>query len=211
MKNREIFHSEIYKLLKNSIENIDKDLADDIYALWFWCTEIDPYPSIVVRCMTLKHFKIQLENPDKELFEWYIQRNNPIDNQLIKWNCDFCNTDNNIANLYLEDCKTFIDWINQSTTYISSEEFNNLREVDRELYLEKESKISNFFYNCFIEEIILIVNKLFENGIIKSKFHINIPIIIDQYTYNYEETIDWTTRANPKDVADEFIKWALKQ
>lgn len=211
MKNRDKFHSEIYILLKNSIENIDEDLASDIYALWFWCTEIDAYPMICVKPLTMKDYKNQLDNPDKELVAWYTQRNKSIDNQLIKWGCDFCNADNNIVNLYLEDCKTFIEWLNESITYVSSVEINTLWEVDKELYQKNESEISDFFYNFFIEEMILIVKKLFENGTIKSKFHKNIPIIIDQYTYNYEETIDWTTRANPKVVADEFIKWALKQ
>lgn len=210
MTNREIFHTEIYNLLKNSIENIDNDLADDIYALLFWTTDIDPYPIICVRQLTMKNYKNNLENPNKEIVAWYSQHDKSIDDQIIKWDFDFCSEDNNIVSMHLEDFKPFVEWLNESTAHSSPEAFHSLEEVDSELYWEIYSDISNHFNNYFIEEIISVIKQLFDDDVVKSKFHKNIPIIIDQYTRNYEETIDWTTRSNSINVANEFIEWAAK-
>jgi len=65
------------------------------------------------------------------------------------------------------------------------------------------------FTHEFFEEIILLINRLFNEKIIETKFGKNIPVLMHELEI-FDTPIDRTVRSNPKGLVDEFLKWAIR-
>ncbi len=63
------------------------------------------------------------------------------------------------------------------------------------------------FREAFIEMVIRSVQQLFADGEVARAFGRNIPAIVHELEY-YDVPNGWTKRANPQDLADEFLAWA---
>jgi hypothetical protein len=115
-------------------------------------------------------------------YEKHVAEN--TDKNISKWDFVYWLWDKQVF-FPTKDCELFMQW-QQDTPHVE--------------YLFKEN----------VEEaIVTLTRRLFEEKIIEQKFGKNIPIIIDEYVWDYEATIDWVTRSNPQGVADEFISYLI--
>lgn len=208
MTSREKVHKEIYSLIKSTIESIEEDMADDIYALWIYIFEQDVQKDVLIsfQYSCKSHLENQLKSPNQEAVEWHIKNDDIVDDLLIKWDTCFSWRDDKLTSWYTGDSTTYWEWKEESISCFYTRENCNLLD----LYDKIELNRANFFTDCFIEEIILIVRSLFEENVVLNKFNKNIPIIIDEYTFDYEEVMERTRRANPEGVADEYFEWAIR-
>ncbi len=208
MLSREKVHNEIYSLIKSAIESIEEDLAGDIYALWIYIIQLDDVNDVVIRVQysCKSHFEDQLRNPNKVGVDWYLDRGEVVDDQIIKWDEGFKLMEHELTSWYTGDSTTYLEWLEESTNCFYTRENCNLLD----LYDKVELNRYNFFLDHFIEEIILIVKNLFQENVIHNKFNKNIPIIIDESMLDYAETIERTMRSNPEGVADEYFEWAIR-
>lgn len=208
MLSREKVHNEIYSTIKSAIESIEEDMADDIYALWIYIFEQAVENDLVINFQysCKSHFENQRKNPDQVAIEWHINHGSIVDDLLIKWETCFSWRDDKLTSWYTGDSTTYWEWLEESANCFYTKENCNLFD----LYDKVELNRDNFFTDCFIEELILIVKNLFEENVVLNKFNKNIPIIIDEYTFDYEEVMERTRRANPEGVADEYFEWAKR-
>jgi hypothetical protein len=197
-KNRKImteknnFFEVTYEKLKTAINNIDEQTKKDIYglSLWFYNQDDDPrFPIISVSYNTTSHFKKQISRAsnDKE----------------AKWNFAFWLQDE-IEEIGGNKDINLKDWFSKSAYYYSDEE-NEIADGNKEVF-EKILDLGEGFSDEFIEEIILLVQKLFSDKIVETKFGQNIPILVHELEY-YDIPVSWTVRSNPSGLVDEFVKW----
>jgi len=185
MTKEEIFINKTYDNLCETIFNIDTQLITDIYALSFWKynNDDDPrQPVISVSYNTISNF------------ENNISRASGIEE--AKWNFAFwlqkeetCIEGNNFG---------LREWILQLPYYYSDEQEN----LDFDKALELGDKIEEIF----MDVIVGLSQKLHSEGILKTKFKKDIPIIIHELEY-YDLPLSWTMRGNPKGFASEFENW----
>jgi hypothetical protein len=168
----------LYETIKNAIQNIDEKTVDTVYSLWFWFTR----PFVLIEdCQSYDDYSLRLVYNTTTNYEKHVSEN--ADENISKWDFDYWLWDKHVF-FPTKDCELFMQW-QQDTPHVE-----------------------NLFKEIFVEAIVTLTRRLFEEKIIEQKFGKNIPIIIDEYVGDYEAAIDWTTRSNPQGVADEFIEWA---
>ncbi|MDO4781789.1 MAG: hypothetical protein Q4A09_01065 [Capnocytophaga felis] len=191
---KDIFAKTSYDKLKTAIENIaNEEDVKDVYALsfWFYCDGDDQrYPKITLGYNTLSNFKEEAYNADTK--------------EEAKWNFAYW-LQNEIEIVGGENDSLLSNWFAASPYFYSEEENERAMEEDEALY-EKILKKGEKFRKEFINEIIAIAKKLFEEKVIEKTFGNDIPIIIHELEY-YDEPIRWTKKANSAKLIKEFIKY----
>lgn len=182
---------ELFRKYYNQIETSIKswENKDDIYAISIWITSIDDDPRMIQAIIgynTLSQMNSTIKSAS-----------NPAE---AKWNYAFW-LQNEKVTVGGDDSK-FQTWIKKSPEYYE----DKLYKTDIDSALEKGNKIETKFVN----EIISITQKLFKDGVIKSKFGKDIPVIIHELEY-YDKPLNWTKRANPTGLVDEFENWVNRQ
>ncbi|GIJ96196.1 hypothetical protein CAPN001_07650 [Capnocytophaga stomatis] len=191
---KDIFVKTSYDKLKTAIENIaNEEDVKDVYALsfWFYCDDDDQrYPKITLGYNTLSNFKEEAYNADTK--------------EEAKWNFAYW-LQNEIETVGGENDELLSNWFTASPHFYTEEENERAMEEDEALY-EKILKKGEKFQKEFINEVISIAKKLFEDKVIEKTFGNDIPIIIHELEY-YDEPIRWTKKANPAKLIKEFIKY----
>jgi hypothetical protein len=179
------FIDRTYKDLCETIFNIDTQLITDIYVLSFWKynNDDDPrQPVISVSYNTVSNVEKNLSRASGEAeakwnFAYWLQKE------------ETCIEGNNFG---------LRAWIIQLPFYYSDEDESN--DFDRTFELGE--KIQEKFMDIIIE----LSRRLHSEGIIKTKFKKEIPIIIHELEY-YDLPLSWTLQGNPNGLASEFEKW----
>lgn len=188
---REQFISHATEICLSAIKNIASVQLPDIYAISFlnYPEEDDPrYSKITIGYNTFDHFTKMTPRASSEME--------------AKWNYAFW-LQNEMGVLGGMDDTILKRWFEQSEFFYSEEV---LSQSDTNLDLFDETlELGEGFENEFTEIVIQIAQSLFANNHIHSIFGKNIPIIIHGLEYG-EKPASWTARANPKGLADEFIR-----
>lgn len=185
---KEYFHWESFKVLKEGIEGISLEEANDIYIIsffYYWDENDLRFPSITLGYNTETHFVSQIHQAS--------------DAQEARWNSAFWLL-NNIAKVGGKECELLKAWFNKTLYYFSDEQ-NEKSRKDKSLY-EEILKKENDFNEEFIEMMIFISKKMFSKGIIRQKFGRNIPIII----HNFQD-YHWTLLANEQEILTDFLNY----
>lgn len=191
MKSKEKFLEFSYEKLKNAINKIPDEEAKDIYALsfYFYAEDDDSrYPTIEFSYNTSQQYANETQNASSETE--------------AKWNYAFW-LQEEIEKIGGEEDKLLAKWFKETPHYYSEKE-NEKAEDDDELFdrlLEKGEK----FETEFVNEILILTKKLFEQKVITGKFGKEIPILIHELEY-YEKPIEWTKKANKPEIIKDFIK-----
>ena len=192
MDAKEKFLDVSYTKIKKCIDGIDTTLSPDIYALSFYhFFEEDEgrFPMILISFNTISNY---IENITKASSEGE-----------AKWNYAFWLQEEVGLIGGMEDT-LLAKWFKYTPYYYSDKESEKAMDDDDlfDIILEKDAD----FGSLFIEEIILLINKLFKEDLIKTKFGKNIPVMLHELEY-YDRPISWTVRSNPDGLADEFLNW----
>lgn len=185
------FKEATYKMLEAGIRSIPDNEVPDIYALSCWYLAQDDearYPMVILSYNTNSHYQSQIPAASSEAE--------------AKWNYAFW-LQNDIVAVGGEDDDHLAAWFAASPYYYSEEQ--NLDAEEDDALFEQLLEKANAFNDAFIEIIIECVSRLFSEGVISEKFGKHIPVLIHELEY-YDKPLEWTTRANPPGVAEEFIR-----
>lgn len=192
MTEKDRFVEATYSKLKAAILSIDDQIKIDIYALsfWFYTDDDDPrYPVIMVSYNTNTHFQSQIASASSE--------------EEAKWNYAFW-LQEDIQSIGGSDDEQLKKWF-ATTPHFYSDKENELADEDDDLFDEILDK-GSAFCDEFIEEIILLTQRLFSEKVVEQKFGKNIPAMVHELEY-YDRPVSWTVRSNPKGLVDEFVSW----
>jgi hypothetical protein len=190
MTSAEKFSENTYERLKKAITEISGVDTKDVYALSFWyCNENDDfrYPTINVSYNTTQQFLNETKNASNETE--------------AKWNYAYW-LQNEIEMIGGQEDELLAKWFVELPYYYSDEEDREASKDD-ELFdrlIEKGQKLEKEF----IEVIISLTQRLFDEKVIELKFGKNIPVLVHELEY-YDKPINWTKRANPPEVIEEFL------
>lgn len=190
MKTKDAFLESSYEKLRKAITNIPDEEVKDIYALSFYYYAEDDdsrYPTIEVSYNTTKQYINETANASSETE--------------AKWNYAFW-LQEEIEKIGGEDDELLAKWFKE-TPYFYTEEENEEAEEDDDLFDELLEK-GGEFETEFMEGILLLTKKLFNEKVIEVKFKKEIPILVHELEY-YDKPIEWTIRANNPEVIQEFI------
>lgn len=189
MSRKEIFQQGAYNRLKAAIVAIDQAERPAIYALscWYSLEEDDPrYPSLLLGYNTTQQVQAQL---------YYAS-----DEAEAKWNYAFW-LQNELVSMGGKADSQLAAWFQESPFYYSQAE----HDANDEALFNKLIVISELFNNEFIEVGISLIQQLFRENIIAEIFGRNIPVLLHELEY-YDEPVEWTRRANPPGIANEFCQ-----
>ncbi len=191
MNAKEKFFRHAYNKLKTAIINIPDSKKEDIYALsfWYFTEDDDPrFPMITFSYNTISNVQSQIEKASNEAE--------------AKWNYAFW-LQNDLMVVGGEEDEFLAQWFEDSPYYYSDEEIDEADDDD-DLFDELLELSEDFNYE-FIEGVIDVTQKLFRENIIKKAFGKDIPVLIHELEY-YDDPINWTIRANPEGLVDEFVQ-----
>ncbi|WP_299251236.1 hypothetical protein [uncultured Cytophaga sp.] len=191
MTAKELFIESAYTNIKNGLIKIPADQKQDIYAIsFYYYIENDDlrFPTIHVSYNTNHQYKKEIKNASSEAE--------------AKWNFAFWLQDE-LLRIGGLDNALLNNWFKETPYYYSEEE--DQKSLDDEDLFDDLFELGDAFDNEFIEAIILLTKRVFDEKIIDTIFGKQIPIIIHDLEY-YEEPIDWTIRANPTGLVDEFLQ-----
>lgn len=182
--NNEAIQTYLYEQAKNAILNFDEKTTPDIYAISLWITdEIDPRE---IQATVGYNTRSHLEK----------SKHDAKDEDEARWNFAFWLQ--NEETILGGDDAAFQNWVKSLDCYYTDEEASE----DIHKCLERMAAIKKGFANIVID----IARRLHADGVIKTKFGRDIPIIIHELEY-YADPLDWTSRANPNSQATDFIRW----
>ncbi len=179
-----------YAKMKAAISAISPADKADVYALSFWYYNYndDPrYPKIAISYNTRAHFESQIDDASSE--------------SEAKWNYAFW-LQNDIEEIGGEEDELLQAWFRETPYYYTDAEEEKAQE-DEALF-DKLTDQGSAFDKLFVEEIIMLTQMLFSEGIVAAEFGSNTPVLVHELEY-YEVPIDWTIRANPAGLVDEFV------
>lgn len=192
MSEKELFASKSYEKMRMAINGILDADRKDIYALPFWYFNDDDdvrYPKIVIGYNTNGHYEASVRSASSR--------------DEAKWNFAFWLQNELVEIGGLED--PLLDaWFKESPYHYSDEQNEEAGEDD-ELFNELLEG-GGQFDDEFIEEIISMTQRLFREGVIRQVFGKDIPVLIHELEY-YDAPVNWTLKANPKGLVDEFVEW----
>ena len=192
MNEKEQFIATSYEKLKFAILSIDDKFTNEIYALslWYYIDNDDPrLPKIEFSFNTKSNVTQSIAQASDE--------------NEAKWNFAFW-LQNTLTEIGGENDELLKNWF-KTTPYYYSDIDKSIARRDDKFYDRILVKASEFC-DGFIEEIILLVHRLFSDKVIEKKFGQNIPILIHELEY-YDKPINWTLRANPNGLVDDFVNW----
>ena len=187
------FFDASYQKLVDAIQGIPDDIAADIYAFSFIYHDDGTHSHQLVMeayYTTESHFKASIDEA--------------YDEMEAKWLFDFWLHDHwdwfSIGGL---DDELWQNWAKSTPFYHTEEEGEKLYKNDEEEYWKHFKGI----YAMFEDMIIALSQKLHADGVFVKKFGKPIPVIVQFYEPGPEQ-IEWTLRANPNGIADEYVSWA---
>ncbi|MCL2117542.1 MAG: hypothetical protein FWH27_03840 [Planctomycetaceae bacterium] len=193
MDHQKEFFDASYQKLVDAIQGIPDDIAVDIYAFTFIFYDDGTYSSqLVMRAYytTESHFKASIDKA--------------YDEMEAKWFFDFW-----LLGLWdwfsiggLDD-ELWQKWTKSTSFYHTEEEGKELHSKDERKFWEHCKGTHAMFEDTIID----LSQKLHTEGVFVKKFGKPIPVIVQFYEPGPEQ-IEWTLRANPKGVADEYVSWA---
>ena len=180
-----------YAKMKMAISAIPPADKGDIYALsfWYYTDNDDPrYPKITISYNTITHFESQIAEASSV--------------NEAKWNYAFW-LQNDMEEIGGEKDALLEAWFKDTPYYYT--DADDKKGGEDEALFDKLIDQGGAFDKLFIEEIIGLTQRLFSEGIIEAEFGRNIPVLVHELEY-YEVPVDWTIRANPAGLVEEFVK-----
>lgn len=176
--------------IKNKIATWDKS---DIYAVSLFVYDRDDNPCepvVVLGYNTMEQFQAEIPNADGE--------------QEAKWNYAFW-LQNEEMSFGTGETQSYVkQWIKDlGYTYFTYEEMFEAEE-------EPEESLYEGITEAFIQVLIEVVKELHESHFIKEQFGREIPVLIHELEY-YEEIAMQNLKANPSEVAEEFVAFCREQ
>jgi hypothetical protein len=192
MTAKELFIEKSLLNIKDAFSNIPANQIDDIYALsfYYYIENDDPrFPTIHISYNTNQQYKNETKSASSEAE--------------TKWNFAFWIQDELLL-VGGSNNELLNNWFKESPYYYSEEQ--DIQSFEDEDLFEDLSDLGNQFNDEFIESIISLTKRLFDERIIEQTFEKQIPVIIHDLEL-YEVPIDWTIRANPIGLVDELVKY----
>lgn len=192
MNARETFLAKSYEKLRSIIDGIPADERPDIYALsFFHCADDDDlrWPKVMVGYNTNAQYRSRIGNASSEAE--------------AKWNFAFW-LQNQLGEIGGEDDPLLRAWFAETPYYYTDEE-SEAAQDDDDLFDELMEKDGQFTQE-FVEAVIMLTQRLFQERVISKAFGSDIPVLIHELEY-YDDPVSWTQRANPQGLADEFARW----
>lgn len=192
MPAKQTFIAKSYEKIRSTLNAIPAAERAEIYALSFW-HDVDEddlrFQKITIGYNTYGNLQgnIGLASSESE----------------AKWNFAFW-LQNELAEIGGVDDPLLKAWFAESPYYFSDEE-DEASQEDDDLFDELGEKAGKF-ESEFLEGVIAMTQRLFNEGVIKQVFGKDIPVLIHELEY-YDAPADWTSRANPQGLADEFVAW----
>ena len=94
-------------------------------------------------------------------------------------------------------------WLQNEELLIGDGEYDPVSDWVKQL---PENYTDEQIQQQFMEIVISHARKLHDEGVIRKKFGVDIPVIIHELEY-YDLPLDWTKRGNPKGLVNEFEEW----
>lgn len=192
MPAKQTFIAKSYEKIRSTLNAIPAAERAEIYALSFW-HDVDEddlrFQKITIGYNTYGNLQgnVGLASSESE----------------AKWNFAFW-LQNELTEIGGVDDPLLKAWFAETPYYFSDEEDEASQEDDA-LFDELGEKSGNF-ESEFLEGVIAMTQRLFNEGVIKQVFGKDIPVLIHELEY-YDAPADWTSRANPQGLADEFVAW----
>jgi len=189
MSRKDTFQQSTYNRLKAAIVAIDQAERPVIYALscWYLLEDDDPrYPSLILGYNTTQQVQAQLPYASGEAE--------------AKWNYAFW-LQNELVSVGGQADSQLAAWFQETSFYYLQAE----NDTDDDALSNKILGLGEQFNNEFITLSISLIQQLFRENIITDTFGKNIPVLLHELEY-YDEPLDWTQRANPPGIADEFCQ-----
>ena len=189
MLRKDTFQQSAYNRLKAAIVAIDQAERPAIYALscWYFLENDDPrYPSLLLGYNTTQQVQAQLPHASGEAE--------------AKWNYAFW-LQNELVSIGGKADSHLAAWFQETPFYYSQAE----SDTDDEALFDKLLGLGEQFNNEFIALSISLIQQLFRENVIADTFGNDIPVLLHKLEY-YDEPLDWTRRANPPGIADDFFQ-----
>lgn len=193
----QIFITNTFIKLKDTILNIDNKVVPDIYAISFYKSNDndDPrHPLLTVGYNTFSSWASCTPKPGQKA-KWPIASNT----NEAKWNFAFWLQNEELI-IGGEEFNPVSGWVKELPFYYTDDE----AEKDFDRAMEKAEEINEKFIQIIIEH----AKRLHRDGIIFQKFEREIPIIIHELEY-YDDPLNWTKQANPNGLTTEFENWII--
>ncbi|MDF2699193.1 MAG: hypothetical protein K0Q49_749 [Haloplasmataceae bacterium] len=176
----------LYESLKNKILDFKDGIDIYVISLYVYDRDGDPrYKTVTLGYNTNKHFKKSIKDA--------------FDEAEAKWNYAYYLQNEELVIGVNETEKAMItNWIKDNNLYFSDQKL-----VENH---EKAMIIGEEITKQFVKVLIDVVKRLHQEGIIKQKFIIEIPIIIHELEY-YDDIAKQNKLANPENVIKEFVEW----
>lgn len=195
MTNQESFSNDTYNKIRETILNFDNSKVPDIYAISFFKSNIDDdprKPTLIIGYNTVSNWKQCTPGEDQEP-----DGSIASDSDEAKWNFAFWLQNEELV-IGGNEYDPVSNWVKQLPSYFTDEQekedFDKTFEAGEEIQL------------AFIDIMISHSQRLHREGIIKTKFGKDIPIIIHELEY-YDVPLNWTKQGNPAGLTKEFDDW----
>lgn len=178
----------IYEKIKDSILTWSAQSLDDIYVISLYVESIDDdprRPSVTLGYNTVK--------------QWDEMKPEASDSNEAKWNYAF----------WLQNCELLIGDNEKDMEFISmwiNDLGLNYSDEDEEEDFDRTCELGELITVGFVKACVYAARQLHTDGIIKSKFNKDIPVLVHELEY-YDLIAEQNKAANPDGVADEFIAW----
>lgn len=192
------FEDYAYNKVRDGILDVDDKTSADIYALSFYFdNEEDPRrPTLMVGYNTNARWHACTPAPGQQP-KWPVAS----DSDEAKWNYAFWLQEEGqicVIGDTPEDVMVREKWVKSLNLWYTDEE----EEEDFDRCLKMGEKILEHFINWCA----MVAKRLHDDGVITRKFGHPIPIIVHELEY-YDRIAEVTRRANPADLAQEFVQW----
>jgi hypothetical protein len=189
------FITDTYNKVKEAINHFDENQLPDIYTISFFKSRVDDdprKPMLQVGYNTISQWKACTPSPGQEI-GWPIAS----DADEAKWNFAFWLQNEELI-IGGEEYDPVTEWVKQLPFYYTDEQ----EEKDNDIIFELGGPIQKQFMDIMIAH----AKRLYEEGVIRTKFGRDIPIIIHELEY-YDVPLNWTKQANPEGLIKEFEDW----
>ena len=185
------FFDASYQKLVDAIQGIPDDIAADIYVFSFIWSLGNTYSEPIFEfCYnTESQFKASI--------------NEAYDEMEAKWLYDFWLHDHwGWFKIDGQDDELWQNWVKSTPYYLTAEKEIELRDNDEEKFWECFEGINKMLEDTIID----LSQKLHAEGVFIKKFGKPIPVIVQFYEPGPEQ-VEWTLRANPQGLVDEYASW----
>lgn len=189
MNSKEILFNNSLASLKEIIQEIPRQEAQNIYVLSFYCyVRQDYYPTIEISYNTLEKLTQEISNTSNKIG--------------AKWNYTFWLQDS-IGKIGGKADLALQNWFKELPYFYTKEQLELASENDKALYAKLLRQLDDY-EDEFVGIIIACIRELFKEGIIAEKFGRDIPVILHDGAYYYRP-IRWIKKANDPKLIKEFI------